>query len=174
MRLSNHLKNRHGQSWDRFSVYLTIGDTHLRELEALVLRIVKPKGNTQKGKFARSEDLKRRFGRDVRDRHRQEISMLLGRTVKTRRVKPIVTTTRKQAALARVLKGRAMRLRRRYKGELFKARLRPDGTVLFKGKIYRSPSAVGREISGHAINAWQFWSCERAPGDWVKLEKLRR
>jgi hypothetical protein len=26
MRLSHHLRNRHGDSWDRFSVYLTIGD----------------------------------------------------------------------------------------------------------------------------------------------------
>jgi hypothetical protein len=65
MRLSHHLRNRHGDSWDRFSVYLTIGDSHLRELEALILRIVKPRGNTQKGKFANSDDIKRKFGRDV-------------------------------------------------------------------------------------------------------------
>ena len=173
MRLSNHLKNRHGHSWDRFSVYLTIGDTHLRELEALVLRIVKPKGNTQKGKFARSEDIKRRFGKDVRERHRREIGLLLGKPPKAIKLSPKISNG-KQAALAKVLRGRAIKLRRRYKGELFKARLRSDGTVLFKGKIYRSPTAVGRQITGHAINAWQFWQCERAPGDWVKLENLRR
>lgn len=50
MRLAHHLRDRHGESWDRFSVYLTIGDSHLRELESLILRIVKPKGNKQKGK----------------------------------------------------------------------------------------------------------------------------
>jgi len=43
-RLSHHLKDRHGHSWDRFSVYLTIGDNHLRELESLLLRIVKTPG----------------------------------------------------------------------------------------------------------------------------------
>ena len=42
-RLKHHLKDRHGHSWDRFSVYLTIGDHHLRELEALILRTVRPK-----------------------------------------------------------------------------------------------------------------------------------
>src|SRR4030043_614278 len=42
-RLSHHLRDRHGDSWDRFSVYLTIGDSHLQELEALILRIVQPK-----------------------------------------------------------------------------------------------------------------------------------
>lgn len=44
-RLRDHLKDRHGNSWDRFSVYLTIGDSHLRELESLILRIVRPGGN---------------------------------------------------------------------------------------------------------------------------------
>ena len=44
-RLARHLKDRHGDSWDRFSVYFTIGDTHLKELESLILRIVKPPAN---------------------------------------------------------------------------------------------------------------------------------
>ena len=63
-RLAHHLKDRHHDSWNRFSVYLTIGDSHLRELESLILRIVKPAGNKQKGKFAKSEDLRRRLTRD--------------------------------------------------------------------------------------------------------------
>ncbi len=29
-RLSHHLRNRHGDSWDRFSVDLTIRDSHLK------------------------------------------------------------------------------------------------------------------------------------------------
>src|ERR1051326_7712496 len=77
-RLSNHLKDRPGQSWDRFSVYLTIGDSHLRELESLLLRIVKTKGNKQKGKFAKSEDLRRRFARDAKRSWQLEMQELLG------------------------------------------------------------------------------------------------
>src|SRR5262249_16266584 len=38
-RLKAHVKNRHGNSWDSFSIYLTIKDQHLREIEALLLRI---------------------------------------------------------------------------------------------------------------------------------------
>jgi hypothetical protein len=33
-RLRWHLRDRHAQRWDTFSVYLTIGDKHLRELES--------------------------------------------------------------------------------------------------------------------------------------------
>jgi hypothetical protein len=174
MRLASHMRNRHGHSWDRFSVYLTIGDSHLRELEALILRIVKPKGNNQKGKFAKSEDIKRRFGRDVRQRHHDEIAILLGSPIKAAKAKPKEALKRKQAVMVAVLKGRGLKLRRKYKGKMYKARLRRDGKVLFNKIIYPSSSAAGKALCGHAVNGWQFWECERAPGDWVKLAKLRR
>jgi hypothetical protein len=61
-RLNHHLKDKHKGRWDRFSVYLTIGDKHLQELESLVLRIVQPEGNSQRGKFKRAQDLKRKPG----------------------------------------------------------------------------------------------------------------
>ncbi len=82
-RLGHHLKDRHSQSWDRFSVYLTIGDTHPRELESLVLRIVNTKGNKQKGKFIKSEDLRRRFARDAKRSWQLEIQDMLGLTART-------------------------------------------------------------------------------------------
>jgi hypothetical protein len=173
MRLAHHLRDRHGDSWDRFSVYLTIGDSHLRELESLILRIVKPKGNKQTGKFAKSEDLKRRFGRDMRERYRKEIGIMLGSPVKTSKAKPKVSLNGKPPVMAKYLKGRGIRLRRVYKGKLYKARVRRDGRVLFNRVIYSSPTMAGKAICNHAVNGWQFWECERGPGDWVKLEKLR-
>lgn len=51
------MKDRHYGSWDRFSVYLTLRDEHIRELESLLLRIVKPQGNKQGGKFVKSQNL---------------------------------------------------------------------------------------------------------------------
>jgi|ERR1043166_2973707 hypothetical protein len=173
MRLAQHMRNTHGERWDRFSVYLTIGDSHLRELEALLLRIVKPKGNSQTGKFAKSEDIKRRFGRDVREKYVGEWRSLLGKPLKVaKKSKP--TPKGKLGNMVRLLRGRGMRLRRIYKGTLHKARLRKDGKVQMKGVIYSSASAAGRAICGHHVNGWQFWNCERAPNDWVKLAKIRR
>lgn len=55
-RLGRHHRDRHQDSSDRFSAYLTIGDTHLKEPEALILRIDKPAGNKVKGKFAASTE----------------------------------------------------------------------------------------------------------------------
>lgn len=174
MRLGSHGRNQHGQKWDRFSVYLTIGDRSLRELEALLLRIVKPKGNTQVGKFAKSEDLKRRFGKDVREHYRGEIRSLLGKSIKVSKAKVKPIPKGKIGTMVKTLRGRALRLRRVYKGTLYKGRIRKDGKVVLNRVIYPSASAAGRAICGRHVNGWQFWNCERAPGDWVKLAKLRK
>ena len=41
-RLTHHLRARHHESRDKFSVHLTIGHGHLRELESLIRRIEQP------------------------------------------------------------------------------------------------------------------------------------
>jgi hypothetical protein len=176
-RLKAHLKDRHGESWDRFSVYLTIDDGHIRELESLALRIVKPSGNRQIGKFAHAENLRPKLARLIRSNERERLRDLLGmssgKTKKglsgTKAVDPGIGA----AVLAGYIKG-TMHLRGTHKGKLIKARVRRNGSIHFGGKIYNSPSmaaaaAVGRETS----NGWTFWTYERAPGDWVKLAELR-
>ncbi len=81
-RLRHHLKDRHGQSWDRFSVYLTIGDSHIKELESLVLRIVSPPGNKLVGKFGKAENLRTRLGRAIREHQRRELGEIIGKRKK--------------------------------------------------------------------------------------------
>jgi len=78
-RLAHHMKDRHQDSWDRFSVYVTIGDSHIREMESLIIRILKPPGNKQKGKFANSEDLRRRFRRDLIVDNRLKMGDIFGK-----------------------------------------------------------------------------------------------
>ena len=81
-RLKNHLRDKHSGQWNRFSVYLTIGNKHLRELETLILRVVKPlpEGNSKSGKFARSENLLARLKNDLEQRNRQKLDHIVGRS----------------------------------------------------------------------------------------------
>ncbi len=174
-RLASHLKDRHGDSWDRFSVYLTIGDSHLRELESLILRIVKPSGNKIKGKFAKSEDIRRRFGRDVRARMNRELRDLLGKQIAVEPCKPTVKqTSGRKAMLAQYVDG-PMRLRARFKGKVIIARVRRNGIVGVNGRTFTSPSLAAAFACGRrTCNGWVFWQYERAPGDWVLLDNLRK
>ena len=173
-RLRQHLKDRHGPSWDRFSMYLTIGDDHIRELESLVLRIVHPVGNSQIGKFGRATNLRRLFARRVREDHKRRLDELLGRgAVKT--TKSAAAPQGRLPVLAQYVRGR-IRLRGHYKGKLVRAHVLQGGQISHAGQRFNSPSlaayaAIGRK---RPINGWSFWTYERAPGDWVRLAELRR
>jgi hypothetical protein len=178
-RLRAHLRDRHKGLWDRFSVYLTIEDGHLRELESLVIRIAQPRGNKQRGKLARSENMTKLLVERLRERHRDELSELVGR----KRKRPSRSEARRPAArkpakgglppLGRYL-SRGRSLRGVYKGKSHKGRARKDGTISVGGKTYNSPSLAAAAVVGHPINGWWFWKYERAPGHWVRLRELRR
>lgn len=176
-RLRHHLKDRHGESWDRFSVYLTIGDRHIKELEALILRIVRPPGNKQAGKFPKSENLFRRLGREIRDQQRREWQEVMGRTgVQEKADLPRsrkVTLKGRRPVLAGYKIG-PLKLRAKWKRRTIYARVRKDGSISYKRKIYTSPSLAGAAVVNHALNGWSFWFYERAPGDWVRLNTLKR
>src|SRR5688572_4399360 len=77
-RLKQHLKDRHRALWDRFSVYLTIGDHHIKEMESLLLRIVRPAGNKQIGKFVRCENLNKKLARSIKTLQREQLASILG------------------------------------------------------------------------------------------------
>jgi hypothetical protein len=173
-RLKSHLRDRHAGSWDSFSVYLTIGDKHLKKLESLLLRVIlpKPKGNAQRGGFVSSENLKRRFKRDVRDLQRHELESLLGMIDIKRR---ITANKKPKNELASYLNGNGgFPIRGEFKGRVFKARVRRDGSIRFNGSKFPSPSAAGAAAIKSSCNGWYFWKYERAPGDWVRLRKLRK
>ncbi|MFQ5681917.1 MAG: GIY-YIG nuclease family protein [Candidatus Binatia bacterium] len=173
-RLKQHLRDRHKGIWDRFSVYLTIGDSHLKELESLILRTVKPGGNTQTGKFIKSENLRGRLARDLRRKQREEINWLIGRTT---------TPTVKRSSKKKRVKGepilagyfnQSTRLRAVYRGKPVGARVRKNGLIRYKNKDFKSPSLAGHAVVKRSCNGWTFWRYERAPGDWVPLDELRR
>ena len=173
-RLEHHLRDRHADSWDRFSVYITIGDHHLRELESLILRTVKPSGNKQKGKFAKSEDLRSRFRRDMRQSFDAEVNGMFEEPRPVRRKTPAPKADGRAPVLAPYV-SKPIPLRAHFKGKIIKAQVRRDGTIRFAGKIYNSPSlAAAAACNRPTCNGWDFWIYERAPGDWVPLDTLRK
>ena len=174
-RLRQHLKDHHGHSWDRFSVYLTVGEKHLKELETLILHITwKPLGNEQKGRFKYSENLKRTLKREIKHHQRDELLSLMGQDTEKKKKKLSKRKDReRRPIMADYIKG-PMKLRAVLKGKVFKARVRADGSIRFRRKIYNSPSAAGGAASRRSCDGWYFWRYQRAPGDWVKLNELRK
>jgi len=176
-RVNQHLKDHHKGAWDRFSMYLTIGDDHIRELESLVLRIVRPKGNKQVGKFARAVDLQRTLRQKAKQKSQQKIDEIFSRKVLDKRANAVRALP--DEGKRPVLAGfgiRPTRLRGTFKGKKCLARVLKNGTITVKGQRFNSPSMAARHAIGQmrAINGWWFWHYERAPNDWVRLRELRR
>lgn len=187
-RLGTHLRDRHAKTWDSFSVYLSVGEEHLRELEALLLRVVKPKGNVQRGKFGRADDLRKKFRKDIARAQRIELDGIVPRPTRSQKStpeKPVPKTGRQGRipALAPFVH-RRFHIRLRYKGKLYIAHVRRDGTIRFagdsaeadrlQGQVFNAPSAAASAVTKRSMNGWTAWEYERAPGDWVPLNELRK
>ena len=184
-RLTHHLRDRHAETWDRFSVYLTIGDQHLHEIESLLLRIASPKGNRVGGKFVRSENVKPAFSREIKKAQKREWAAIMEPEA---RVKP---SKREEASsqegrtptLARYIKKR-LHIRMDYRGKRYVAHVRKEGYITFaaesaevgrlQGKVFTSPSLAAQAVAKRNMNGWTWWRYERAPGDWVLLDELRK
>lgn len=181
-RLTAHVRDRHAGAWDYFSMYLTDGEQHLRELEALVLRITMPRGNLARTKFTRSQDLRRYFRRRIAEAQRVELDGFFGprpdrARAPGRREQESKTRLQHraggQAALADYVTGR-MQIRKAYKGRIYRAVVRADGTIRFMGRVFNSPSLAAVAVAHRPINGWHWWKYEAAPGEWVRLDALRR
>ncbi len=170
-RLKQHLGDKHRGSWDSLSVYLTVTGAPLRELESLLLRVAEPKGNKQKGRLT-GENLTRPFYRKVKSYFQVEADMLTGRNRR-----PSVEIEEDSAGRTPVLREydiKRRKLRATLKGKTYKALILRDGRISFMGRRFTSPSVAASAITKRAMNGWSFWSIERGPGDWVKLDWLRK
>ncbi len=156
-RLKSHVKDHHRGAWDSMSVYLTIGDVHLRELESLLIRVAQPPGNKQRGRLSGAENLDRKFERELDAKHRIAKDHLLGRPFKVAKNSQEPKRTRS--------------IRARRNGKLYKARMRPDGSVRYNGTIFPSLSAAAKDICKHQVNGRWFWHIERSPGDWISIRE---
>jgi len=106
-RLNQHLKDRHGESWELMTLFLVTKTTNVGQLEALVIAAARPPGNKQKPKIG--QDLRRSLRRYLRQDavaqiddavypDRQNPADKLARRITTKKLRSV-----SQARLARVL-----------------------------------------------------------------------
>ena len=172
VRLKQHLKDRHRGAWDRFSVYLTVRDDHMKELESLILRITEPAGNKMAGRFAASRDLRTTLGRSMRQADADRRAVLLGGKAIRRRRKAKAKRKRGGQPLKGLI-DRPIKLRAEADGYEYSATLRKDGTIRYGQRIFSTPSAAGKAARGKGCRGWSFWRYRNDAGEWVPLRALR-
>lgn len=172
-RLRAHIRDKHKASWDHFSMYLTIKDQHIKELESLLLRIVAPTGNRVSGRVAGSKNLQPRLLDFIREQNRQDLHNLFGIRKKAKQLADTGVKASDQVALAKLFPEGA-RIRAASKGKTWRATIGKDGNIRFEGQRFKSLSGAARAALKRAVNGWWFWNVERTKGHWVRLIEARR
>ncbi|MFL6621281.1 MAG: hypothetical protein ACJ8NR_01485 [Sulfurifustis sp.] len=172
-RIKHHLRDRHANLWDRFSVYITQRDEHVKQLESLLLRISKPAGNRVKGGFGGSANLYRRLAKAMSAADADRRALMLGGRAARQRRRAKTADARGTLVLVGLVE-RRLPLRGEYKGKTYRATLRRDGYISYKGGLYESPSAAARRIIKGPANGWMFWHYKEAARNWPPLAELRR
>jgi hypothetical protein len=181
-RLEQHLRDRHKGLWTNFSLYLTLESGFMKELESLVLRIAEPKGNKQRGKFAKAQSLLKTLKRRIKaedEKKRNELFRSHIRKPKRVVVKKGSRKNKKGSRRTPVLAsypGHPKLLRRIYQDKKYTAQVRRDGSIKVRGIVGRftSPSLAAVAIAKKPMNGWSFWTYQQAPGKWSPLNALRR
>lgn len=176
-RLRHHMKDRHAGLWDRFSIYMTNDQQHMKDLESLFLRIAKPSGNKVKGKFVHATLLNRRFKADIWRKQKGALSDLVGDgKVQTpiRRTSPTQPKRYGRVATLEPYTNKRFTIQLKYKGRTIKAQVRSDGTIKWNGKVFTSPSSVAaRAMKRRSANGWWWWHFKDDEGRWVRLSALK-
>jgi len=179
-RIKHHLKDKHRGKWDQFSLYIIRKEDHIREVEALLVRIAEPGGNSQKGKLIRSRNLQPELKREVKRRQEEEREKLFEHyAVRVKKGR----TVRKQARRARRKVDRPLKglfpsgkmIYAKYKGIEFKAWVYQNGRIKYQESRYDSPSTAAKAIIDRgAVNGWRFWKYKDEAGNLVPLDNLRK
>jgi len=177
-RIRGHLKDKHGKSWTHFSLYVFRRESHIRELESLLLRISYPEGNLQRGKLKGSLNLKPKLKSLIKRQYEDDIKNwfdeLKEAGKKTHRAGKKVG----QKSVKRPLKGLLrdwQRIYANYKGKKYKAKVLPSGSIKINEKIYNTPTAAAKAIvDRNTVNGWNFWKYKDGKGNLVPMKTLRK
>lgn len=172
-RLKGHVRDRHKGLWNRFSVYLTARSeqSHIRELEALLLRIAKPAGNRVSGRLRAATNLSPALAATMTAHDATRRAELLGGAVaKLLQRRQTRSAAKRQRASAP--EARRVSIRSTYKGAVYSAVLKKDGQVQFRGVVYPSLSAAAQAIARRRVNGRWFWRV-KVNGEWVRLKNLK-
>jgi predicted GIY-YIG superfamily endonuclease len=73
-RLSHHLTDRHAGKWDRFNLCAIRSKESVKDLETILIRVEKPKGNRQRGAFGRGKNLRKKLRNEIIDSIRADFN----------------------------------------------------------------------------------------------------
>lgn len=177
-RVNHHLRDKHAGKWSSFSLYLIHKSDHIKELESLILRMADPKGNSVKGRMPHAENMTHLLKCHIKKRQDIDLNSVLNLSFNPRVKKVPKKAVLKKSHVFRLklsaYAGKRFALQAVYKKKLYKASILTDGTIIYNGRRFTSPSMAASTVIGRPTNGWTFWSLKNPAGIWVSLDTLRK
>jgi len=150
-----------------------------KELESLILRIADPKGNKVKGRLPHADNMAQTLKSRIKNRQEKNLNTVLNLAhrpaAKTNGHKSVREKEPSgRAPMLAPYAGKRFELQKVYKGKTYKASVLADGTVVYDGQRFSSPSQAAAIAIGRPVNGWWFWRYKNDAGVWVKLDSLRQ
>ena len=156
-RLIQHLDDRHKKKWDSFSLFVVKDKRHIADLESLLIKIHKPKGNTLKPKI-KAKNLLKDYKNLIVNFHKEELEKMLGE-------ENFCKNSHKNKKIISIIAN--------YKGTQYNAKYNySDHSVCYNKKTYSSPSAAGRAVTGKPNDGLLFWKIKNKKGQLTPLKKV--
>jgi excinuclease UvrABC nuclease subunit len=151
-RIKQHLRGKHADKWDSFSLYVVSNNKFLGELEHLLIRTVNPKGNNalyQKEIKISEMELKKA----IKEFNEEKIESYFPSQVSRRK-----TVRRKEKIDYYKQKDKGIDYNIKYKGIIYSVKCLGDKFFVYRNKKYRSLTAVAKLITGSpSINGCVFF-----------------
>ena len=170
-RVSQHLKDKHSKKWDKFSLYPTENKQYAEDIEAIIISIGKPIGNTNTPFLGPKEKKTNSLIKnECKKLQAKEMEKMFGSKDKKNLYKINQKQPNKAVSLNNPFKTKKV-LKKIYKGKAYKALWLTSGQIEYKNKRYSSPTSVAKVVSGRkVINGKEFWRVQNNEGDWVQIK----
>lgn len=179
-RVKQHLRDKHDDSWTHFSIFLVSNDDHIGEIESLLIRIAKPRGNSVKPKGRDSKIMHKELQKLIKEKQSEEFNDLFSNKKENKRKKKTskanVTKKRNRSSHPENMVGMVQKrkfLHGEYNGIQYKAVLTPEGYIIYENEKYNKPTTPAKIIVKGKTNGWHFWRIKNKNNEWVKLKDYK-
>ena len=115
-----------------------------------------------------ASDLKPALFKQVRTADVADLNQALGK----KKASPKATPIKKSATAKLNSKFSTCVIRASYKGKVYQAKLKANGSILYEGTEYKTPSGAAQAVVGRNANGWTFWNYKNGAG-WIPISNLR-
>ncbi|MDR1123845.1 MAG: GIY-YIG nuclease family protein [Elusimicrobiota bacterium] len=154
-RIKQHLRDKHSNKWDTFSLFVIKNEGHISDIESILIAVNSPQGNKISPRN-KAKNLKRLLAQALNNYNEDDVNKMLcvekehkGKSIRKKLVK---------------IKKSFVPLYAYYNGKEYRAVLIEPNKIKYKGKIYLSPSAAARAIVKTHCDGKNFWKVEYRKG----------